>query len=109
MAARSIASGYNRRESPTQTKEDAVEQVRSREVWGRAARGGAFPCVKAYRGPLASNMRGIEFTTPVAEDPDSSSPNEARWYYPKTNGVFLRARGGEQFAAIPADVVNKQP
>jgi hypothetical protein len=111
MAKRTGAGSYFRRESPTQTKEDAIRQVKTGEIWGRPSRiGGAFPCVKAYRGSLPGGQRGIDFATPVAPDPDSSSPFEARWYYPKTPGVMQRTNTeGEEFAAIPAKVVNHQP
>jgi hypothetical protein len=34
---------YHRVETPTQTRTDAVQQVNSREVWGRAARGSNMP------------------------------------------------------------------
>jgi hypothetical protein len=111
MVKRAVASRYFRRESPTQTKEDAVQQEKTGEIWGRPARiGGAFPCVKAYLGSLPKGQRGIEFTTAVAPDPESSSPFEARWYYPKTPGAMKRTNSeGEVFAAIAAKVVNYQP
>jgi hypothetical protein len=111
MAKPGGGRSYFRRESPTQTKEDAIRQVTTGEIWGRPARiGGAFPCVKAYRGSLPKGQRGIDFTTAVAPDAESSSPFEARWYYPKTPGVMKRTNDqGEAFAAIPAKVVNRQP
>ena len=106
-----MASGpFHRRESPTQTRADAVRQVASGEIWGRAARGGANPSVKAYRNSLPPQLRGIEFTTPVPPHPGSGSPYEAKWYHPDTPGVVLRQNASnEDFAAIPADVVNLQP
>jgi hypothetical protein len=102
---------FSRRESPTQTKEDALLQVKSGEVWGRAARGGDILSVKAYRRKLAADERGIEFTTSVAPHRGSGSPNDAFWYYPNTPGVLLRRRAldNEEFAAIPANVINLQP
>jgi len=48
-----------------------------------------IPSVKAYRGALPAGQPGIEFTTAIAPDPGSSTPYEARWYYPKTPGVEL--------------------
>jgi len=60
-----------------------------------------IPSVKAYRGPLPAGQPGIEFTTAIAPDPRSSTPYEARWYYPKTPGVELNALG---FAWIPAKI-----
>jgi hypothetical protein len=100
---------YNRQESPTQTRADARAQVKSGEVWGRAPRGGAFLCVKAYRNRLPKKVRGIEFTSSVAPERGSGTPYEARWYHPDTPGVLGRTKNGEDFAAIPADVTNKQP
>jgi hypothetical protein len=100
---------FHRLESPTQTREDALRQVQSSEVWGRPARGSAIPSVRAYRKNIPVARRGIEFTTLIEPHPGSGSPYEARWYYPHTPGVLLRTRNYEDFAAIPADVTNLQP
>ncbi len=99
---------FNRVESDTQTKEDAVHQVASGEIWGRTPRGGMEPTVQAYAGALKTGLRGIEFTTDIAPHP-FSSPFEARWYLTKTPGVQHRYRNGEDFACITADVINLQP
>lgn len=56
-----------------------------------------------------AGQRGIEFTTSVEPHRGSGSPYEARWYYPDTPGVLLRTMNNEDFAAIPADVINMQP
>src|SRR5437868_4830758 len=94
---------YHRVETPTQTSDDAVQQVLSGEVWGRAAKlGGLFLCVKAYPGTLPAGRRGIQFLTPIAHDRRYSTPYESRWYHPHTPGVMLRRKAGEDFAAIPA-------
>jgi hypothetical protein len=98
---------FNRRETRTQTREDAVKQVNSREIWGRTARWSMEPSVKAYPGVLR-NCRGIEFTTPVEPHP-FSSPLELRWFLTLTPGVLERRNGSEIFACIPADVKNMQP
>lgn len=101
---------FHRLESPTQTAATAKQQVASREIWGAPARlNGLFPCVKAYRGPIPANTRGIEFTTPIAPDANSSTPIEFRWYYPQTPGVERRSRDGIDYASIPAKVDNRQP
>lgn len=42
---------YNRRESRTQTREDARKQESSGEIWGRTGFGRAYPSVKAVPGP----------------------------------------------------------
>ena len=98
---------FNRRESPTQTREDAREQVRSSEIWGRTPRNGVEPTVQAYAGPLRSG-RGIEFTTETAPHPNGS-PFEVRWYMTRTPGALRRYRDGEEFACILATVRNLQP
>jgi hypothetical protein len=101
---------FHRLESPTQTTADAILQVSSGEIWGKAAKiGGMFPCVKAYPSNLPSGNRGIEFTTTIAPDPWRSSPYESRWYHPHTPGVMLRKKSNTDYAAIPAVVVNLQP
>jgi hypothetical protein len=100
---------YHRVESPTQTPDDAVQQVVSGEIWGRAAKqGGLFLCVKAYPGALPAGKRGIRFTTAVPHDRRFSSPTECGWYHPETPGVILRTTADEDFAAIPAHVINSQ-
>jgi hypothetical protein len=101
---------YNRRESPTQTRKDALLQVQSLEIWGREARGSVLLSVKAYRGILPAGERGIEFKTEVLPERGSGTPYEARWYYPQTPGTMLRTKGNIDYAAIPAlEVVNRQP
>ena len=98
---------FCRWESTTQTKDDARLQEQSGEVWGRTPRGGIYPTVQAYIGPL-KNRRGIEFTTDTKPHPNYS-PFEARWYLKLTEGVQLRRKGDEDFACILADVKNMQP
>lgn len=101
----------SRKESPTQTSAVARLQVSSGEIWGRAHRqNGLFEVVQAYPRPLHPGDRGIDFTTSLAPDPIYSAPHEYRWYYPQTPGVFRRTNANnDDFAAIPAVVVNKQP
>jgi hypothetical protein len=81
-------------------------QIRSGEIWGKAARGSSILSVKAYVGVLRG--RGIQFTTTISPHPNQS-PLEAHWYYPNTPGVMLRSKGGQDYAAITATIVNLQP
>ncbi len=100
---------YNRRESPSQTRADAVRQQNSMEIWGQAARGSGLPSVKAYReatAPLAGNGgRGVLFNTnvPLAARGD---PYQARWY-DGDPGVMQKPNG---FVAISVtQLLNRQP
>ena len=63
---------YHRLESPTQTPADAARQQASGEIWGRSALGSFIPKVKAYRGPLPGDARGIEFVSAVQPDAGSA-------------------------------------
>lgn len=92
---------YHRLESPTQTIQVALQQMKSREIWGRAHRqNGAFPCVKAYPGELPESKRGIQFIADIPHDPRFSSPFESRWYHPHTSGVLSRTINEDDFAVI---------
>lgn len=96
---------FNREGNPTtQTDEIAIEQERSREVWGRVPRNGNWPTVEAYPGSLAEGLWGINFTTEVQPHP-GSAPNHAKWYLGETPGVISRLKNEEEFACIEADVV----
>jgi hypothetical protein len=105
---------FFRLESPTQTRKDAIKQVASGQIWGRAARWSNIPSVKAYRGNR-DHRRGVEFTTPCLLDLASSSPYEARWYYPQTAGTECITQpdpttgNPEDYAIISAVVTNCQP
>ena len=66
---------YHRLRSQSQTSELGSIQEKSLEIWGRAARNfyqSPFPKVQAYKGPLPTGAKGIEFTTTTA--PDTGSP-----------------------------------
>jgi len=91
---------FHRLESPTQTASDAAGQQNSRMVMGKAASHRGIPSVKAYRGRLPDNARGVEFWTNVAPTTGSGSPLEARWYV-GTDGVSTVG----EFASIPATTV----
>jgi len=73
-------------------------QEQSGEVWGRAPSYGVQPEVKAYRGQLPSEARGIEFETDVP--PDSPYGPIATWRGPR-DGV--RVEG--EFAKIRVTIV----
>ena len=98
---------YHRVETPTQTSAVAVEQASTGEIWGRTPRGGMVPTVQAYPLALPVARRGIEFTTLVDPYPNGC-PIEIRWYLGHTSGVQERIRKGEVFAAISANVINRQ-
>jgi hypothetical protein len=98
---------FCRWESISQTAAIALIQVASREIWGDTPRGGLEPTVQAYPWALASNRRGIEFTTPISPHP-MSSPLEARWYLTLTPGVVRRRKDGKDYASIRATIDNRQ-
>ena len=85
---------YHRIESPTQTPLDALNQIRSGELWGQAARYSDTPSAKAYSGALPEGERGVEFTTTVPPDP-GGAPGLVNWSGPRP-GVELRG----DYAAI---------
>jgi hypothetical protein len=106
--SRAVALGqFCRRETPTQTPQDALDQVASGEIWGRTPRNGIEPTVQAYAGKL-KNRRGVDFTTMIDPHKDAS-PLEVRWYLTRTPGVEHRCKDGEDFACIAAIVTNLQP
>lgn len=100
LAASSI---YHRRQSSTQTPEDALRQVRSSELWGRGARPNGLPAAKAYLGPLEAGVRGIEFTTDVPPEP-TNHPFQALWYA-TTPGTETRYDNGEDFVVVSIKVL----
>ncbi len=106
-----IHGPFCRLETATQTKQDAVLQCQTGEVWGRVPRGGAWPTVQAYGGAI-KGRRGIEFTTDTDPAPngtlDRNSPLEFRWYLGVTPGVLPRQKNNEDYACILADVANHQ-
>jgi len=54
-----------------------MKQLLSGEVWGKTARFGLVPAVKAYRGGLPEGMAGIEFWT--FEEPDRPVGPRHHW------------------------------
>lgn len=100
---------YHRVETPVgQTSAVAKQQVVSKEIWGSPSIYGVIPCVKAYRGPLQSGTRGIEFTTAIVPTKGSGTPNIAYWYADgSTPGVAINSLG---FAVITVLTIrNEQP
>jgi hypothetical protein len=93
---------YHRRESPTQTPEDALKQVESLELWGHESRYGG-PSVRAYVGPLPLGVRGIEFRTDCPPD-HGSPPSKASWT-PSRPGVRLE-HGIAKLRVL--EIVNRQ-
>jgi hypothetical protein len=97
---------YHRIESSTQSSADAKAQQASGEIWGKAANTSTIPTVKAYRGTLPPNTRGIEFTTNISPTPGTGSPYEANWYPCLTNiipcspGVRVIQSSGIDFAIV---------
>ena len=71
---------------PGQSPEVARQQERSGEIWGRIARVGIVPCVKAYRGPLPAGVRGVEFETDIEPD-RGGPPGIATWSGPRPGVV----------------------
>jgi hypothetical protein len=105
-----IFGPFHRKELKFQTREDALKQVESGEIWGSTPKnGGMCPTVQAYPGNLSVDRRGIEFSTDI-ENQKGSCPIEARWYLGITAEVEERFdECGNQYACISAEVVNLQP
>lgn len=92
---------FHRVESDTQTPADAAAQEVSSEVWGRIARSGSWPAVKAFDGPLAAGQRGIEFYTDAQPDP-MGHPQKPRW---SGDGLNEAVRTEDGFAKISVVIV----
>ena len=101
---------FHRKELKCQTREDALRQVASQEIWGSIPKnGGNWPTVQAYPLKLPQGRRGIEFSTDI-ESAQGSCPIELRWYLGLTPGVEERCDDqGAIYACISAEVVNFQP
>lgn len=91
---------FHRLHSPTQTDDDARQQVDSREIWGRVPRGGFEAQVQALRGRLPPNTAGIEFLTAAPPDPNGH-PSEARWTPKGRADVRLE----DEYAKIDVEIV----
>jgi hypothetical protein len=90
----------------TQSLRIAIQQNKSRELWGRGAFGG-LPAVVAWLGGLPEPEQGTGFATevPFAKNGD---PAWAYWYMPQHGGdprVSARVQAGEDFACISIEPV----
>lgn len=93
----------------TQPDDLAIEQVRSREVWGRTpVQKGGWPVVECYTGLLEKGDWGINLTTKVEPHP-GSAPHHAKWQYGRTAGVVLREKNGTHYGSIAANVTRVPP
>ncbi len=91
---------YHRLEAyPNQTPEVAAMQQASGEIWGQEGRLGSMAQVRAFRGALPEDARGIEFTTPIP--PEAGQIPWARWYPGRQPGVFVNDKG---YAVLPVTV-----
>jgi hypothetical protein len=98
---------YHRKQSPTQTSDDARRQERSLEIWGKAARGSDIPKVKAYPGFLPDGEKGIEFVTDIP--PDSGSPPTFAYWSAGRSDISFKEVNGETFAVLKViQVINRQ-
>lgn len=81
MAPPSGAYGpFHRIQTPTkQTSELGVRQEAEGRICGFAPNWGGEPSVKAYRGPLPRNERGIEFWTNIPPTAGTGTPTTAYW------------------------------
>ena len=102
---------YHRLESPnTQTGAVAQQQRASGEIWGKAANTSTIPTVKAYRGPLPLNKRGVEFETDILPTKGTGTPYEADWYpclpgiNPCSPGIGMIIQNGIDFAVLSVNV-----
>jgi hypothetical protein len=96
---------FHRLRSPTQTTKDDQIQVGTMKICGKSAWGSHIPTVKAYPGHLPPADSGIEFSTPVAPTPGSSTPSMVKWYQ-GTPGVIS---GGPGLVCIPVSILKVVP
>ncbi len=73
----------------------AVKQLLSGEIWGRPARWGHSPTVKAYAGALTPGQSGIEFWSFQAP----ASPHAHRVYW-RTGGRFVTFDNSNEVAKL---------
>lgn len=97
---------YYRTESPTQTPEVARLQELNLEILGAPAKNihqSNIPKVKAYKGLLPTNTRGIEFTTDIK--PDACTPPELAFWSGPREGVTVE---GEYAKLKVLTIANRQ-
>ncbi len=93
---------YHRKESDSQTVEDAKKQIASQEIWGGPARNCFFsdiPKVKAFSKQFdRTTERGIEFTTDVEPD-RGTRPGLVYW-----SGEREGVRNEDEWAKIKVQI-----
>jgi hypothetical protein len=72
-----------------------VKQILSGELWGRPARWGNSPAVRAYAGTLPLGKSGIEFWSFQA--PESPHPYRVYW---RTRGPFVTIDSANEVAKL---------
>jgi hypothetical protein len=97
---------YHRYITPTQTEADLEMQLKSLEIWGKAAQNvyqSDIPKVKAYIGKIPPGKAGIEFTTDVPPDPNTP-PHLATW-----SGNREGVRTEEGYAKLKVLTITRHP
>ncbi|MDJ0596168.1 MAG: hypothetical protein QNJ72_40335 [Pleurocapsa sp. MO_226.B13] len=97
---------YHRYLTPTQTEADIEMQLKSLEIWGKAAQNvyqSDIPKVKAYVGKIPPGKAGIEFTTDVPPDPNTP-PHLATWSGDREG---VRTEGG--YAKLRVLTITRRP
>lgn len=98
---------FHRKESPTQTAEDARLQVASSEIWGTVPQSGDWPQVQAYVGPLPEGHHGIEFWT--ATPPDVNGHPYMSVWSQRTRGAKDEVRVEGDYAKIECVITKVVP
>lgn len=95
-----MTAQYHRKaNSRTQNISTTKKQFRSGELWGQPhRRGGMFPSVKAYVGPLPDGQEGIEFEVDI-EPVRISLQGVVCWRPPEHSDVL-------SFPSVAADVAD---
>lgn len=93
---RTVFGPFHRLVAPkVQDAETVVKQLLSGEIWGRPARWGYSPTVKAYAGALTAGESGIEFWS--FQRP--ASPHAHRVYW-RTGGRFVTIDHSNEVAKL---------
>lgn len=96
---------YYRYTSETQTEEDAEEQIKSQELWGKPSKNtyqSGIARVKAYTGERRGEQ-GVVFTTDVQPDA-ASPPGKVFWTGPREG---VRVEG--DYAKIKLLTIRRYP
>jgi hypothetical protein len=93
---RTVFGPFHRLVAPkVQDTETVIKQLLSGEIWGRPARWGHSPTVKAYAGALTPGETGIEFWS--FQPP--ASPHAHRVYW-RTSGRFVTIEHSNDVAKL---------